>query len=165
MTIWVDADSCPVRVREIIAKRAFKLSVVTVFVANREIPLNKNQYIKSVVTNTQEQAADNYILSLVKEGDLVVTRDIPLASQLVALKIAVINDRGGEFTSENIRERLSLRNFMYEIRFFGLDANKNRQFTKKDVQNFSNTFDKVITKLLKNENIKKEGVDQNRTDA
>lgn len=66
--------------------------------------------------------------------------------------IAVINDRGCEFTTENIRERLSLRNFMYEVRCFGLDTNRNKQLNKKDIQNFSNTFDRVLTKLIKSRN-------------
>lgn len=152
MNIWVDSDSCPVRVREIIAKGADRLSILAFFVANRDIPLKKNQYVCLVVTSDGEQAADNYIISCARLGDLVVTRDIPLAAQLVEMGIAVINDRGCEFTTENIRERLSLRNFMYEVRCFGLDTNRNKQLNKKDIQNFSNTFDRVLTKLIKSRN-------------
>lgn len=115
MIIWVDADSCPIRVREIIVKAAFRLSILAVFVANREIPLRKHKYIGLVITEKSEQSADIYIVECAKIGDLVITRDIPLAARLVNNGIAVINDRGMSFTKDNVNERLSIRNFMYEV--------------------------------------------------
>lgn len=149
MTIWVDADSCPVRVREIICKASLRLSVIAVFVANRLIPVASHELINFVVTSGDEQSADNYIIEHSKKGDLVITRDIPLAATLVGLGIAVINDRGVLFTPDNVRERLSMRDFMYEVRSNGLMTDKMGAFNKKDLQNFSNTFDSVLTKLLK----------------
>lgn len=149
MTIWVDADSCPVRVREIIAKAAFRLSLPTIFVANRDIPIKKNEFVSSVVTSSKEQSADVHIISSAREGDLVITRDIPLAAQLVDKDIAVINDRGAEFEKESVRERLSIRNFMYEAHLFGIVEEKVGQFGKKDVQKFSATFDRVLTRLIR----------------
>lgn len=149
MTIWVDADSCPVRVREIICKASLRLSVTAVFVANRLIPVASHELINFVVTSGDEQSADNYIIEHSKKGDLVITRDIPLAATLVELGIAVINDRGVLFTPDNVRERLSMRDFMYEVRSNGLMTDKMGAFNKKDLQNFSNTFDSVLTKLLK----------------
>ncbi len=149
MTIWVDADSCPVRVREIICKASLRLSVTAVFVANRLIPVASHELINFVVTSGDEQSADNYIIEHSKKGDLVITRDIPLAVALVELGIAVINDRGVLFTPDNVRERLSMRDFMYEVRSNGLMTDKMGAFNKKDLQNFSNTFDSVLTKLLK----------------
>lgn len=149
MTIWVDADSCPVRVREIICKASLRLSVTAVFVANRLIPVASHELINFVVTSGDEQSADNYIIEHSKKGDLVITRDIPLAVALVELGIAVINDRGVLFTPDNVPERLSMRDFMYEVRSNGLMTDKMGAFNKKDLQNFSNTFDSVLTKLLK----------------
>jgi len=149
MTIWVDSDSCPVRVREIISKASFRLSILTVFVANRKIPKKEHVFIKSIITSGKEQAADEYILCFAKKGDLVITRDIPLASQLVEKDISVINDRGRAFTTENIRTLLSMRNFMYEANQNGLMIEKTSNFGKKEVQMFSNTFDAILTKLLK----------------
>lgn len=149
MTIWVDSDSCPVRVREIICKASLRLSVSAVFVANRLIPVASHELINFVVTSGDEQSADNYIIEHSKKGDLVITRDIPLAVALVELGIAVINDRGVLFTPDNVRERLSMRDFMYEVRSNGLMTDKMGAFNKKDLQNFSNTFDSVLTKLLK----------------
>ena len=149
MTIWVDSDSCPVRVREIVAKASFRLSVMAVFVANRQIPVKVHEYIKCVVTEQSEQAADIYIMECAKAGDLVITRDIPFASQLLCNEVTVINDRGMCFTKENIRERLSMRNFMYEVRSNGLITDKMGQFNKKNLQEFANMFDTVLTRLVK----------------
>jgi UPF0178 protein TDE_2151 len=149
MTIWIDADSCPVRVRQIVCKASLRLSVKVVFVANRLIPITSHDLVNFVITSEAEQSADNYIVASSKKGDLVITRDIPLAATLVDLGIVVINDRGLLFTLDNVRERLSMRDFMYEVRSNGLMTDKMGAFNKKDLQNFSNTFDTVLTKLLK----------------
>lgn len=149
MTIWVDADSCPVRVRQIVCKASLRLSLSLVFVANRPIPIIEHELITFVQTEEKEQSADNYIIATSRKGDLVITRDIPLAATLVELGVVVINDRGLLFTEDNVRERLSVRDFMYEVRSNGLMIDKMETFNKKDIQNFSNTFDRVLTKLLK----------------
>ncbi|MGP1438986.1 MAG: YaiI/YqxD family protein [Treponema sp.] len=149
MTIWVDADSCPVRVRQIVCKASLRLSVPSVFVANRPIPIINHELIRFVQTAEIEQSADDYIISASQKGDLVITRDIPLAATLVDLGINVINDRGILFTLNNVRERLSIRDFMYEVRSNGLVTDKMGTFNKKDLQNFSNTFDSILTKLIK----------------
>ena len=151
MTIWVDADSCPIRVRQIIVKASFRLSLPAVFVANRDIPVPYHEFVSSIVTSTCEQSADTYIIAKAKPCDLVVTRDIPLATQLVEKGIAVINDRGTEFEKDSIRERLSIRNFMYEAQLFGIANEKVGQFGKKDVKKFSATFDKVLTRLIRSQ--------------
>lgn len=78
MTLFVDADSCPVRIREIVCKTAQRLRVSAVFVANRIIPIPKNDYCRSVVTAAENQAADSFIVSNAVSGDIVITRDIPL---------------------------------------------------------------------------------------
>ena len=152
MTIWVDADSCPVRVRQVVCKAALRLSVPLVFVANRFISVTNHELINFVKTDEGEQSADNYIIASSRKGDLVITRDIPLAATLVELGVTVINDRGILFSQNNVRERLSIRDFMYEIRSNGLMTDKMEAFNKKDLQNFSNTFDSVLTRLLKKDN-------------
>lgn len=151
MTIWIDADSCPVRVRQIVCKASLRLSVTLVFVANRPIPITNHELVSFVQTDDEEQSADNYIVAYSKKGDLVITRDIPLAASLVEKGVIVINDRGFLFTADNVRERLSVRDFMYEIRSNGLMTDRMGVFNKKDIQNFSNTFDSVLTKLIKSE--------------
>lgn len=149
MTIWVDADSCPVRVREIVCRASSRVNVPVVFVANREIPILKFKLCFSVQTSAESQSADLFILAHVQQGDLVVTRDIPLAKMLLDLNICVINDRGDIFSSDTINTRLSVRNFMYELHLSGIAPERTSIFGKKEIQKFSNAFDTVLTKLLK----------------
>lgn len=150
MTLFVDADSCPVRIREIICKTANRLQIQAVFVANRPIPILKSSYCNSIITAAEEQAADLYILAQAVPGDIVITRDLPLAKQLIDAKIRVINDRGNVYTADNIKERLSIRNFMYELRADGLMPERIRTFGKKEIMNFAHALDYETQRLLKN---------------
>lgn len=149
MKIWVDADSCPTKIRDIISKASLRLEIHSYFVANREIPVRKHEYMHKVITPNIEQSADQYIVDNVKEDDIVITRDIPLADQLVEMNVTTINDRGNHFTKENIKERLSIRDFMQEARELGLKTETTSRFNQKDIQNFANTFDKLLRSLTK----------------
>ena len=144
MTLFIDADSCPVRIREIICKTAQRLQVQAIFVANRLIPIPKNSYCTTIVTEAEEQAADIYILDHATQGDMVITRDIPLAKQLVDAHIKVM------YTANNIGERLSIRNFMYELSVNGLAPERTKAFGKKEVMEFAQALDRETQRLLKN---------------
>lgn len=149
MRIWVDADSCPVKIRDIIAKASLRVEVEAIYVANREIPVRKHDYIKKVITSTEEQSADRYIIETIEINDIVVTRDIPLADELVDLGLTVLNDRGVEYTKENIKERLSVRDFMQEARDLGFNPERTSKFGPKEIQQFANTFDKILRLKMK----------------
>lgn len=144
MMIWVDADSCPKQVRTIVERAANKRKIACVFVANRPIPLTPTEYVQSVQTEDTDQAADNYICEHAQKTDLVITRDIPLAKKLVDAEITVINDRGREFTANDINTILSERNFMYELAAAGLTPEKTSSFSKKDGQKFAANFDRIL---------------------
>ena len=148
MKIWVDADSVPVRVREIIINACRREQVDACFVANRRIPLEQTDEISLVVVPATEGSADNHISAEAGAADLVVTRDIPLAARLVEQDITVLNDRGTVYTPENVRERLSMRNFMKELRERGLPTDEETKFGPKDVQAFANAFDRELRKKL-----------------
>ena len=114
--IWVDADSCPKLVREYLLNYAKKLTLEIIFVANKIIPKTvEYSLFKMVVCPKESQSADNYIIENCAKGDIVITRDIPLAHILLQNEICVINDRGVSFTKENIKERLSERDFSLQI--------------------------------------------------
>ena len=148
MIVWVDADSCPVRVRQIVAKAAGKRKVLCVFVANRKIPLEASgDYMKSAVVTKIEGSADAYICEKSSVGDLVITRDIPLAATLVKSGVTVINDRGDVFAAETIGERLSLRNFMKDLREAGIYESPGGTYGPRQVRLFSNAFDRELTRL------------------
>ncbi len=149
MKIWIDADSCPKPVKEIVEKAAVREKVELIFTANRKIPLAENELFTMIVTDSSDQSADKYIVDNVDEGDLVITRDIPLADELVTKKIVVLNDRGVLYTSENIKERLSVRNFMYELREYGGGVERHTRFGPKEKQAFANAFDRQLRIMLK----------------
>lgn len=148
MTLFVDADSCPVRIREIVCKTALRLCVPAVFVANRSIPFPRNTFTSLVITAADEQAADSYIVDHAEKGDIVITRDIPLAKLLADSHILVISDRGTVYTTNNINERLSIRNFMYELQMNGLAPEKTKTFGKKEIMAFSQTLDRETWRLM-----------------
>jgi uncharacterized protein YaiI (UPF0178 family) len=96
-----------------------------------------------------EGAADDRIVELAEKGDLVITRDIPLASRLVEAAVPVIDDRGRLYTGENIRERLSLRDFMVDLAESGLGMERIPSYGKRELKAFADGVDRILTKLLK----------------
>lgn len=111
--------------------------------------MEESELFSMVVTDAGDQSADLYIVENAGADDLVITRDIPLADQLVGKDIAVLNDRGILYTPENIKERLSVRNFMYELREYGGGVERHSTFGPKEKQAFANAFDRQLRKMLK----------------
>ena len=149
ITIWVDADSCPSLVRNHTVKMGNKLGIRVVFAANKVITSDAGQF-EMTVCSAEKDAADNYIFDNCKTGDLVITRDIVFADRLVEKGINCINDRGTEFTSEMIKERLSTRDFDLQLAQIGLVKHHHEGYDKKKFAEFANSFDKVIHRLLRN---------------
>lgn len=147
MKVWVDADACPGAVKEIILKTAKRLNLETVFVANKELQLPPLACVSFVRVDGSSDAADSYIAEHSEAGDLAVTQDIPLASILVGKETAVVNPHGQEFTADNITERLSLRNFMQEMRDSGQVTGGPKPFSDKEKRAFADTYDRIITRL------------------
>lgn len=152
-SIWLDADSCPTDVRELLVRFIIRLKIPCYFVANRQIPLpmySKTNLITMIITENSEGSADDYIVSHVESNDLVITRDIPLAARLIEKQITTINDRGKLFSSESIREDLSIRNFNYQLFTMGIHSDKTTKFNKKNLNDFANCLDREITKKISN---------------
>ncbi len=149
MKIFVDADSCPKPVRDAVLRAAKRTGTAVVFAANRPIPGTEGEGITMAVCPGGEGAADDYIVLHAEKGDLAITRDIPLASRLVEHAIAVMDDRGRIYTRENIRERLSIRDFMVGLAENGLEFERINSYGKKELKQFSDGFDKTLTKLMR----------------
>ncbi len=148
-SIWIDADSCPAVVREIIIRFSKRLDIKANFVANREIPLPKLRCLEMFIAENTADAADNYIVDHCSENDLAITRDVPLASRLVEKNVVVISDRGKLYTPDNIRESLSFRNFNLELIQNGIPELKTQSYSKKDLNLFANLLDRELQKLIK----------------
>ncbi|MFP3960226.1 MAG: DUF188 domain-containing protein [Spirochaetaceae bacterium] len=143
MTIWVDADSCPRRIREIVARRANRSRIPARFVSGQDVGVRSAGQVRSIVT---EGDADETIVSDSASGDLAVTRDIPLAARLVEKGVVVLNTRGDVYTAENVRERLSERDFAYELRSAAAVSDAARQHGRKEVKAFADAFDRELQK-------------------
>jgi len=150
-SIWIDADSCPELVRNAVLKVGKRLNINIYFVANRHIPVKKNNLdkFKMIITPNIERSADDYIVENAKSPEIVKTTDIPITNKIVEKNITVINDRGQEFTKENIKEKLSIRNFNFEMAQYGLYAEKKSTFNSKDLNNFCNCLDRILQKKNK----------------
>lgn len=150
MKIWIDADAAPRDVKEIVFRAARRWKVDTRLVANAPLPLPPNAPSVSMVTVREgANVADRYIAMHSQPGDLAITADIPLAAQLVEKEIVVIDPRGEEYHADNIASRLSMRDFMDELRGAGAIAGGNRPYDERDKKAFAATFDRLLVRLLK----------------
>ncbi len=155
MKIWVDADACPGVIKELIIRTARRLKIHTVFVANKYISLPDSAYVSTVRVGMGPEEVDEHIAKHARDHDFAITQDIPLASVLVPKGVTVINPRGDLYTEANIRERLSIRNFMQDIREAGGITPGPKQFGQKEKQRFSEAFDRELTKGLKRMSIQR----------
>ena len=150
MRIWVDADAAPRAVKDIIARAARKHEFPTMLVANQRLqtPAN-NPFVTAVRVEGGPDVADDHIAEHAQPGDLAVTADIPLAARLVEKGVKAIDPRGTEYTEENIGERLSVRDFMDQLRSSGVETGGPSAYGPKETRAFAAVFDRVLTRMLK----------------
>ena len=147
MKILVDADSCPAPVRELVLRAALRKKTLTIFAANRNIPDIKGEYAQMLICPAAEGSADDCLAGLAQKGDLAVTRDIPLAERLLEKGTSVLDDRGRIYAAENIREKLSLRNFTVSLAENGYEFERSAVYGKRELKAFADSFDKLLTRL------------------
>jgi len=147
MKILIDADSCPKPVRELVLRRAKKLKLKIIFAANRQIPETSGAEME--ICPIKENSADDRIVEMSVKGDIVITRDVPLAKRLVEKSVSVIDDRGRLFTAENINELLSVRNFKVGLADNGLEIERIANYGKKELKTFADSLDRTITAMLR----------------
>jgi len=144
MHIWVDADACPRVIRDILFRAAKRVKVTITLVANRPLRLPASQYIKSILVPSGLDVADEQILQLVQSGDLVITADIPFAAAVIDKGAVVLTPRGKVYTTDNIGEQLSIRNFMDELRGSGVETGGPSRLNNKDREIFANELHKFL---------------------
>ncbi len=144
--IWVDADACPKAIKEAIFRFGQRLSLPVSLVANSSMYLPPQPLLDLIVVGKKLDEADDYIVAHVELGDLVVTADIPLASRVVEKNVLAINPRGEIYDENNIGEVLSMRDFMKDLRDGGLVTGGPKEFGAKDLQNFQNNLNKLLSK-------------------
>lgn len=144
MKIWVDADAAPLKIKEIIFKAAMRAQVKTELVANHFMRIPVSPYIKFKQVPSGLDVADSYIVEHSTKADLVITADIPLASEVVKKGAIALNPRGKIYTAESIGEALAMRNLRTELRDMGEISGGPKALGSKDIQAFANAFDKYL---------------------
>ena len=147
MHLWVDADACPGVIKEIIYRAAERRQLPTTPVANALLRTPPSRFIRAIQVPKGQDVADQHIVTHLTPGDLVITADIPLAAAVLEHGGHALNPRGELYTEANIRERLSMRNFMDELRQNGVDTGGPAAFSNSDKQAFANQLDRFLTRF------------------
>ena len=151
MTIWVDADACPVAIKEILFRAAERTRSQLRLVANRPIPIPRSEFIELTVVDSGFDVADNEILRKHEPGDLIITADIPLAAEVIERGGLALNPRGELYTSDNIRARLNMRDFMDTLRSSGVDTGGTPPMSGQNRKEFADNLDRILAKNLVDE--------------
>lgn len=146
MQIWVDADACPIVIKEILFRAADRTGIITTLVANRLLKTPPSPYIRTMQVEAGFDVADNRIVEILIAGDLVITADIPLAAQVVAKGAFALNPRGDLYTTANISDRLAMRNLMEALRGNGIDVSGPAPFNQSDKQAFAAELDRFLAR-------------------
>ncbi|MCK9531319.1 MAG: YaiI/YqxD family protein [Gammaproteobacteria bacterium] len=144
MHIWVDADACPVVIKEILFRAAERAQVHMTLVANKALRTPPSRFIRSMQVSAGFDVADDRIAAQVQAGDLVVTADIPLAAKVIERGGHALSPRGELFTTDNIRERLTMRDFMSQLRDSGVQTGGPAALSQADRQAFASHLDRLL---------------------
>ncbi len=149
MKILMDADACPRVAKEILYKASNRLNIDVILVANQFIRAPQSKFIKSVVVAAGADEADDHIVEIMEQGDLIITADIPLADRVVKKGGVVLDPRGIFLTADNIGQRLAVRNLMDDLRSSGVETGGPNSYGPKERQEFANQLNKFLTRALR----------------
>lgn len=142
--IWVDADACPVVVKEILFRAAERTATELTLVANQHIRVPPSQYIRSVQVSSGYDVADNEIALRCEDGDLVITADLPLAADVIDKGATALNPRGERYSKANIRARLNMRDFMETLRSSGVHTGGPPPLGQQERKAFADQLDRWL---------------------
>ncbi|MDJ0832548.1 MAG: YaiI/YqxD family protein [Gammaproteobacteria bacterium] len=144
--IWVDADACPVAIKEILFRAAMRTKVMLTLIANQQVPVPRSPQIRMIQVSSGFDAADKEIIKRMEPGDLVITSDIPLAAEAIDKDGHVLSPRGERFTRDNIANRLQMRDFLESMRASGVETGGPAAFSQTDRKAFADQLDKLLAK-------------------
>jgi uncharacterized protein YaiI (UPF0178 family) len=145
--IWVDADACPKPIKEILFRASDRVKIQVVLVANQVLQVPPSELIRSIQVSAGFDVADEYIVQQSQSGELVITSDIPLAAEVIEKGCLVLTPRGERYTTDNIRQRLAMRDFLDTMRGSGIDTGGPAAFSHSDRQAFANQLDRLLASL------------------
>jgi hypothetical protein len=146
MTLYIDGDAFPNLLKSIVHKAIEKRALKTIVIANKKINVGASNHIEYLIVESKENEADDKIVELLKENDLVITADIPLANRCLEKNCHAIDHRGTMYTHDNIKNYLAMRNLMQEIRDSGEMTKGPAPFNAKDAQKFANSLNNFLQK-------------------
>jgi uncharacterized protein YaiI (UPF0178 family) len=146
MKVWVDADACPVVIKEILFRAAERTGIQLTLVANQAIGVPPSRYITSIQVSSGFDVADDEIVKRLEAGDLVITGDIPLAADVIEKGGQALSPRGEMYTTENIKARLNIRDFMDTMRGSGIDTGGPPPLNQNDRKAFADHLDRLLAK-------------------
>lgn len=144
MQIWVDADACPVVIKDILYRAAKRTQTPVTLVANQPLRVPASPYIKALQVSSGFDVADNEIVKRAQPGDLVITADIPLAAEVLDKGAHALNPRGERYSEQTIKARLTMRDFMDTLRASGIQTSGPPALSARDRQDFANQLDKLL---------------------
>ena len=146
MKIWVDADACPVVIKDILFRAAERTETTTTLVANQPLRVPRSPFIGTVQVAAGFDVADHAIVERSEPGDLVITSDIPLAAEVIEKGAVALSPRGELYDAENIRARLNMRDFLDTLRASGIQTGGPPALNQGDRQAFSNHLDRILAR-------------------
>ncbi|MEA1989074.1 MAG: YaiI/YqxD family protein [Pseudomonadota bacterium] len=146
MKIWVDADACPVVIKETLFRAADRTKTETTLVANHTMRIPPSRWINFQQVPQGFDVADNKIVQQLSSGDLLISSDIPLAAEAIEKGATVLSPRGELYTESNIQACLTMRDFMQDLRDSGVDTSGPKALNQADRQAFANQLDHILTK-------------------
>ena len=149
ITLYVDGDAFPNLLKPILLRSIERLKIKTYVIANKKINIGESCYVEYIIVDTLADEADNKIVEMLEEGDLVITADIPLADRVIEKNAHAIDHRGELYSVDNIKQYLAMRNLMESIRESGEMTNGPKPFSQKDAQMFANQLNSFFIKYNK----------------
>jgi len=147
MQIWVDADACPLVVKEILYRAAERLKIAVTLVANKPLATPRSKFVRAIQVARGFDVADAEIVGRIAAGDLVITADIPLAAEVIARGGHALNPRGEFYTPDNIRERLAMRDLLEKLRESGVQTGGPAALDQTDRKRFADALDRFLARL------------------
>jgi uncharacterized protein YaiI (UPF0178 family) len=144
MKIWVDADACPVVIKDILFRAAQRTETLMTLVANQPMRVPASDFIRTIQVPSGFDVADNEIVNQLDAGDLVITADIPLAAEVIEKGGHALNPRGELYSQDNIKARLNMRDFMDTLRASGIHTGGPPTISQSDRQAFANNLDRFL---------------------
>jgi uncharacterized protein YaiI (UPF0178 family) len=147
--LFIDGDAFPNLLKPIVTKAIERLKLKTYVIANKKITVGKSKHLEYLIVDAGADEADHKIVEMVEEEDLVITADIPLADRIISKNAHAIDHRGELYSVENIKQYLTMRNFMQEMRDSGEITGGPKAFGEKDAREFANQFNAFLGKRFK----------------